>query len=155
MTKTKTTSWGEISKEAKNRPTVLPNLTFGENKVAEGVNTVRFLESEPREIEYTDKRTKTKKQAYAINVQLISSTFGSQAPGRYSLVMNGKEPGKELHGLTAGVGKVADEAGGDLQGICADIITRNYDHKDHGETRGYTVVAIKDPEAETDPMPAQ
>lgn len=131
-------SWEQMVREAQELPDMFPKLKFGEGKTDEVAIDVLFLEDQPRIIEYDDPFLGGKAKSFVITVRVLS---GPESGNSRSLFM----PKDLAHGLTRGVTSMAKKGGMRLKGRAARIETRNYQHKQYGPTRGYTVSEISAP----------
>lgn len=141
-------SWGQMMKDAKEKPDVFPKLNMGgpsgKDKLFEGIYDVQILEDEPRSVEYEDPYADeegAKGIAYVFNVRVLASPVDPVGSNR-SLFMRADPD----HGLTNGVLSVSRKHGGKLRNVALRIETRNYDNKRYKtKTRGYTVSEIPAP----------
>ena len=130
--------WSRMMQNAKELPDIHPKLKFGDRKDAEVLYKLEVQDDAPRFAEYEDKFKggETGRVAF-LTVRVLD---GPDTPGALrSLAM----PADENHGLTRGVLSVAKRHGGKLKGVCLSIETRNYNHKEFGPTRGFTVAEIQ------------
>lgn len=150
-------SFAQAAQEAKDRPTILPKLTFGADKLAVVSYEVEFLEPEPREIEFEDKLADEEgimAKGYAINLRVVRTVkapegddaWGAQGEDR-SLVFR-DDPNNSL---TNGIMNAFKKNGNTLLGLRVKLGTRVYRHEKWGPSRAYDVLPVsrEDDDSET------
>lgn len=117
--------FGLSEEESKNVKDVVP--TFNLSSIESGQSAeFRILDVKPREIEYTDKKTKESKKELVLNVmdKLTKMTV--------TLWLSSKSLRMEFF-------KLSQKKNGSLKDVNIVISARNYTHDKWGEVRGYSV----------------
>lgn len=135
-----TSAWGSMVKDAKDLPERHPKLTFGPDKLWEGMTDILVLESTPRAITYDDPfaaEEGAQGTAYVFNVRIMGGNNPSVPNGSTRALFVPSDP---EHGLTRGILAASKRNGGDLMGKTLRIECQNYDNKRFKtKTRGYNV----------------
>lgn len=142
-----TRSFAAAAEEAPDRPTILPALDFGKDKLAVVSYLVEFQEAEGRPTEWEDKINGGMAQGYAINVRVLDVLKAPEGDAAWSALgedrslMFRDDPKTTL---AAGVFNAYKKNGNTLLGLRARITTRSYKHERFGQTRAYDVVPVHD-----------
>lgn len=129
----------KLAQAAEKRKTIYPALEFspGDDKHAEGSAIVRFLGALVP-VENPKAKPGQSKEFLTVNVELLHDSDFGQRAGTYQL-----RTAATNTSLTDGILKIMNDHGGDLMDCVAEITTYNYNHPQHGRTRGYRVREVK------------